>query len=107
LGGWLKIKRVNRHISFDFSLHACEIEVINLAGEMEIKTVIIDDAKARSAAEIARLSQLGTLRIILQAVKNNIMGFDECRSNLEDNIDSGFYIKDNVYIRVIRPNKKF
>jgi len=40
--------------------------------------------------------------IILQAVKNKIIGFDECLSTIEDIVDSGFYLKDEVYIKVIR-----
>ena len=104
--GWLKVKKVNNHISFEFSLHAGEIEVISLAREMEIKTVIIDDAKARSAAELAGLIPVGTLGIILHAVKNNIMDFDEFLSTLENIIDSGFYIKDDVYVKVIRTARK-
>ena len=104
--GWLKVKKVNNRISFEFPLHAGEIEVISLAREMEIKTVIIDDAKARSAAELARLIAVGTLGIILLAIKNNIMNFDEFLSTLEDIIESGFYIKDDVYIKVIRTARK-
>jgi predicted nucleic acid-binding protein len=104
--GWLKVKKVNNRISFEFSLHAGEIEVISLAREMEIKTVIIDDAKARSAAELAGLIPVGTLGIILHAIKNNIINFDEFLSTLEDIIESGFYIKDDVYIKVIRTARK-
>ena len=104
--GWLKVKKVNSRISFEFSLHAGEIEVISLAREMEIKTVIIDDAKARSAAELAGLIPVGTLGIILHAIKNNIINFDEFLSTLEDIIESGFYIKDDVYIKVIRTARK-
>ncbi len=73
-----------------------------MAKEMGINAVLIDDTKARSAAEIVRLKPLGTLWIILQAVKTAIIDFDECLSTLEDIIDSGFYIKDEIYIKVIR-----
>ena len=48
--GWLKVKEVKNVISFQFPLHAGEIEVLSLAKEKKIKTVLIDDAKARSAA---------------------------------------------------------
>ncbi len=100
--GWLKVKEVNNVISFQFVLHAGEIEVLSLAKEKKIKTVLIDDAKARSAAELIGLKPVGTLWIVLQAVRNKIIGFDECLSTLEDIIDSGFYLKDEVYIKVIR-----
>ena len=104
--GWLEVKEVKKIISFQFALHSGEIEVISLAKEKGINAVLIDDTKARSAAEIVGLKPVGTLWIILQAVKNKIIDFDECLSTLEDIIDSGFYLKDEIYIKVIRAARK-
>ena len=100
--GWLKVKEVKNLLSFDFQLHYGELEVISLAGEEGIKKVLVDDAKARSVADIAGLQPVGTLWVILQAVKNRMMDFDEFLSTLESIIYSGFYLKDEVYIKVIR-----
>ena len=104
--GWLRVKEIKNLISFQFPLHAGEIEVISLAKEKRIKTVLIDDTKARSAAELEDLKPVGTLWIILQTVKNKIIDFDECLSTLEDIIDSGFYLKDEVYLKLIRTARK-
>ena len=100
--GWLKVKEVKNLLSLKFQLHSGELEVISLAVEEGIKTVLIDDAKARSAADLSGLKPLGTLWVVLQAVKNRIMDFDEFLSSLECIIHSGFYLKDEVYIKVIR-----
>jgi predicted nucleic acid-binding protein len=100
--GWLKVKEVKNLLSFDFQLHYGELEVISLAGQEGIKKVLIDDAKARSVADIAGLQPVGTLWVILQAVKSRMMDFDEFLSTLESIIHSGFYLKDEVYIKVIR-----
>ena len=99
---WLKVKEVKNLLSFDFQLHYGELEVISLAGEEGIKKVLIDNAKARSVADIAGLQPVGTLWVILQAVKTRMMDFDEFLSTLESIIHSGFYLKDEVYIKVIR-----
>jgi len=99
---WLRVKEVKNLLSFDFPLHYGELEVISLAGQEGIKKVLIDDAKARSVADIAGLKPVGTLWVILQAVKNRMMDFDEFLSTLESIIHSGFYLKDEVYIKVIR-----
>ena len=104
--GWLKVKEVKNLLSFDFSLHSGEIEVISLARQEGIRTVLIDDAKARSVAEFAGLKPVGTLGIILQAVKNRMMDFDEFLSTLEDFIHCGFFLTDEVYIKVIRTVRK-
>lgn len=100
--GWLNIKEVNKLLSFDFPLHFGELEVISLAVQKGIKKVLIDDAKARSVADLAGLQPVGTLWVILKAVKNRMMDFDEFLSTLESMIHSGFYLKDEVYIKVIR-----
>ncbi len=100
--GWLRIQEVNSLLSFDFPVHFGELEVISLAVQEGIKNVLIDDAKARSVADLAGLQPVGTLWIVLQAVKNRMMDFDEFLSTLESIIHSGFYLKDEVYIKVIR-----
>ena len=100
--GWLTIHEVKNIMSFDFPVHFGELEVISLAVQKGIKKVLIDDAKARSVADLAGLQPVGTLWVILQAVKNGMMNFDEFLSTLEDIIHSGFYLKDEVYIKVIR-----
>ncbi len=100
--GWLKVKKVRTSLSFDISLHSGEIEVISLAKQEQIKTVLVDDGKARSVAELADLEPVGTLAILLQAVKSRMMDFDEFLSILEEIIHCGFYLRDEVYIKVVR-----
>jgi predicted nucleic acid-binding protein len=100
--GWLKVKGVQNLLSFDFSLHSGETEVISLAKQEKINTVLIDDAKARSVAELADLKPVGILGIILQAVKRRMLDFDEFLSTLEEIIHCGFYLRDEVYIKIIR-----
>ena len=103
--GWLVVQAVKNIFSHQVSLHPGEIEVISLAKETGIKTVLMDDAKGRSVAELAGLKPVGTLWIILQAVKNHMIDFNEFLSTLEDIIHSGFYLKDEVYIKIIRTAK--
>ena len=103
--GWLVVQAVKNIFSHQVALHPGEIEVISLAKETGIKTVLMDDAKGRSVAELAGLKPVGTLWIILQAVKNHMIDFNEFLSTLEDIIHSGFYLKDEVYIKIIRTAK--
>ena len=52
--GWLIVKKIKKIFSFDIPLHQGELEVISLAGQEGIKKVLIDDAKARSIADLGR-----------------------------------------------------
>ena len=103
--GWLRVEEVKNMFLTKVSLHPGEIEVISLAKEKGIKTVLMDDAKGRSVAELAGLKPVGTLWIFLQAVKNRIIDFDEFLSTVEDIIHAGFYFKNEIYIKVIRTAK--
>jgi len=85
-----------------FTIHPGEAEVISLAKEKGIKVVLIDDAKARAASELAGLRPIGTLWLILKAVKNHLLNFDQFLSTLEDIVQSGFYLKEEVYLKVVR-----
>ena len=100
--GWLNVKKAQKNLSFDIPIHYGELEVISLAAQERIIKVLIDDAKARSIADLAGLQPVGTLWVILEAVINRLMDFDEFLSTLETIIRSGFYPKDEVYIKVIR-----
>jgi predicted nucleic acid-binding protein len=66
----------------------------------------MDDTKARAASEIAGLRPIGTLWLVLKAVRNDILGFDEFLTTLENIIQSGFYLKEEVYLRAVRTARK-
>lgn len=100
--GWLNIQKAKKMLSFDIPIHYGELEVISLAVQEGINKVLIDDAKARSIADLAGLQPVGTLWVLLESVKNRMMDFDEFLSTLESIINSGFYLKDEVYIKAIR-----
>ena len=86
----------------EISIHPGEADVISLAKEKGIEAVLMDDAKARAASEMADLSPVGTLWLILKALKNHILDFDQFLSTIEDIIRSGFYLKEEVYLKAVR-----
>ncbi len=100
--GWIMVQDVKVVYPVEISIHPGEVEVISLAKGKGIEAVLMDDAKARAASEIAGLRPIGTLWLILKAVKNQILNFDEFLSTLEDIIQSGFYLKEEVYLKAVR-----
>jgi len=104
--GWIAVKNVNHLFEVDIGLHTGEVEVISLAKELGIETVLMDDAKARIAAEVAGQTPRGTLWLLLEAVKNKIMNFDQFLIALEMMTRAGFFLKEEVYLRAVREAKK-
>jgi len=100
--GWIIVQGIKRIYPVEVTIHPGEAEVISLAKEKGIEVVLIDDAKARAASEMAGLKPIGTLWLILKAVKDHLLNFDQFLSTLEDIVQAGFYLKEEVYLKVVR-----
>ncbi len=103
--GWIVVKKVKKICDIELSIHPGEVEVISLAREMAIKVVLVDDTKARIAAELAGLRPKGTLWLLLNAVKGKILDFDRFLIVLEDIVKSGFYLKEEVFLKAVHQAK--
>jgi len=104
--GWIQVRRVDHIFNVNIKLHPGEMEVISLAKALSIKTVLMDDIKARAACELAGLIPRGTLWLLLNAVKHKIMNFDQFLITLEEITRYGFFLKEDVYFRAVREAKK-
>ena len=103
--GWIVVKKVKKICDIELSIHPGEVEVLSLAREMAIKVVLMDDTKARIAAELAGLRPKGTLWLLLNAVKGKILDFDRFLIVLEDIVKSGFYLKEEVFLKAVHQAK--
>lgn len=104
--GWILVQSAKITYPVEITIHPGEVEVISLAKEKRIEAVLMDDVKARAASEMAGLRPIGTLWLILKAVKDHVLGFDEFLSTIENIIHSGFYLKEEVYLKAVRKARK-
>ncbi len=100
--GWMIVQDIKIIYPVEITIHHGEVEVISLAKEKGIVTVLMDDAKARAASEMAGLRPIGTLWLLLKAVKNHLLNFDQFLSTFEGIVQSGFYLKEEVYLKAVR-----
>ncbi len=100
--GWIIVEHVKSVYPLDIPVHPGEAEVISLAKVKGIDTVITDDAKARAVCEVAGLRPVGILYLMLRAVKDHLLDFDQFLLALEAMVECGFYLKEEVYLRAIR-----
>ncbi len=103
--GWLEVRDVKVSYQPKLPIHSGEAEVISLAREMDVRIVLMDDSKARTAAELAGLTPKGTLWLLLKAVKRKTLNFDQFLATLEDIVRSGFYIKEDVFLKAVHTAK--
>jgi len=104
--GWISVRHVREFRPVSIPLHPGEVEVITLALELGVDLIIMDDARARAAAEMSGLSPRGTLWLLLKAVKENLLSFDGFLATLEAITRHGFYLREELYLRVIREARK-
>ncbi|MBI2550436.1 hypothetical protein HYV83_04625 [Candidatus Woesearchaeota archaeon] len=78
-----------------------EKAVISLAVKEEIKTVLIDERKARIAAKVQRLKTIGTLAIINQQLKKNKITVKECRQTMLELVKLGYRIKEELLAELL------
>lgn len=99
--GWLEVRAVKTDFQIELPLHPGETEVISLALEEGIKTILMDDVKARTAAEMAGLIPKGTIWLMLKGVKEKALDFDQFLMALEGMARSGFYLKEDVFLKAV------
>lgn len=97
--GWIKVVAVDP-IAMPIALYRGEEEA--LAKHLHLETVLIDEVSARSAACLLKLTPRGTIFVLLLALKEQKISLDEFMQALNDLIDAGFRLKEEVYIQAIK-----
>ena len=108
--GWIHIQKVRSKdtglLAKSSGIDSGEAAAILIAKE-ERAILLIDDKMGRSAAEILGVKCTGTLGVLLQALSDSILDFNEFVDNLDRMIDSGFRLDSKVYRMAIRVARNF
>jgi len=105
-GGFIELKKVGKLIETNIELEPGELSTLSLAKELKIDEVLIDETLARTAAKIMGLVPKGTLYVLLKNLKSKEITFDDFLNILNELIESGFRLKEEIYIKVIEEAKK-
>lgn len=94
--GWLKIENLNTKLSpiAVASLDVGEAAVIQLALELEIETICIDELKGRRAAVAVGLKVVGSLGLLGKAKTLGIIS--EIKPYIEKAKDNGIFYDENL-----------
>jgi len=104
--GFIEVKKVSKLIETILELEPGELSTLSLAKKLRIDEVLIDETLGRTAAKIAGLIPRGTLYILLKNLKLKKINFDNFLNILNKLIESGFRLKEEIYIKVIEEAKK-
>ena len=94
-----------------FGIHNGEATVIALAKELQDEknesVVIIDDLAARGIARTLDLKVIGTLGILLKALKLNYIDFEKSRDFIHNLVENtAFRISATLYSRILKEIEK-
>jgi len=103
--GWVKIQKVQnqrmvRLLQSNLRGRG-ECECIILAGEIGAKAVLIDDKKARKIAQQGGIEVIGTLGLLVLAVKEGILPKREAVEVIRLLVENEFRLSDSVIQRTI------
>lgn len=104
--GFIEVKKVGKLIETTLELEPGELSTLSLAKELKIDEVLIDETLARTAAKMIGLIPKGTLYVLLKNLKSKEITFDDFLNILNELIESGFRLKEEIYIKVIEEAKK-
>jgi len=104
--GFIEVKKVNKLIETTLELESGELSTLSLAKKIKINEVLIDETLGRTAAKIVGLIPRGTLYVLLKNLKLKNITFNDFLNILNQLIESGFGLKEEIYIKVIEEAKK-
>jgi len=99
--GKIKVIKVNNLESFPFNIGDGEKEVISLALEKKVKTVLLDDKKARTAAKLKGLKVKGILAVLVQQYKEKNINKEQLKELIFELIKKGFRIKEEMIVEIL------
>ena len=104
--GFIEVMKVEKLVETSLELDLGELSTLSLAKKLKIDEVLIDETLGRSAARIIGLAPKGTLYVLLKNLKLKEITFDDFLNILNELLESGFRLKEEIYIKVIEEAKK-
>ncbi len=103
--GWLKVLTTDT-VAVSIELDPGEIAALSLAKRLGLKEVLIDEVSARAAARLLDLTPRGTLFILLKALQKEKIDQEEFLEVLNQLLNQGFRLKEEVYLEALKEAKK-
>lgn len=104
--GYIIVKNVKMQIEINLEMEPGELSTLALARQLNIQDVLIDETIGRSAAKMIGLVPKGTIYVLLKNLKLRIITFENFLNILNNLIECGFRLKEEIYIKAIEEAKK-
>jgi predicted nucleic acid-binding protein len=85
----------------EFGLHPGELSIIELAREMNIENIIVDDKTAIQASKYFGLKVTSTPYLLLKNLKSGNINLIDFRIAMDRLISFGYFISPNLYMKIM------
>jgi predicted nucleic acid-binding protein len=104
--GWIEVKSIAALPQLEeFGIDKGEAEAISLALNLKAR-LLLDQTHARVAAKAFGVKPNGTLFVLLKALKQKQISFDEFIECLQQLIAVGFRMQEEVYLEAMQKAKE-
>jgi predicted nucleic acid-binding protein len=103
--GWIRVISTDP-LEMPILLDKGEEEALSLAKQQKAEVVLVDEVSARSAARLLGLKPRGTLFVLLMAMRKKQLDFDEFLQTLDQLIEQGFRLREEVYVQAVKEAKR-
>ncbi|KXB02109.1 hypothetical protein AKJ43_02470 [candidate division MSBL1 archaeon SCGC-AAA261D19] len=101
--GWIRVEGTKRMEKLEeFGIHEGEAETISLAVHLNEERILVDQTHARLAAKALGLKPVGTIYVLLKALKQGVIDRGGYLNALEDLVRAEFRMSDEVYLKAVR-----
>jgi len=91
----------------ELGLHPGELSIIELARELKIENIIVDDKTAIQASKYFGLKVTSTPFLLLKNLKNGKIELIDFRIAMDRLISFGYFISPNLYMKIIEKAESF
>ena len=99
----VKIKKLKEN---EFGLHPGELSIIELARELKIQDIIVDDKTAIQASKYFGLKVISTPFLLLKNLKYGKIDLQEFKDAMDRLITFGYFISPNLYMKILDKAEK-
>jgi len=112
--GWIKISTLNvrevklcqKMMEHAFEIHLGEAQAIIIARGMGV-LLLMDESSGRAFAETWGLKVRGTLYVIMEGLREGLLGKDEAKEAVLELISKGFRIEPKLLARILKEIEGF
>lgn len=108
VGAWIIKERVEPEVDAELhfldtniKLGSGEKEALKLCKQLNAAYFIADDREARRVSRILKIKPIGTIGVLVQALRQDLIAKEEALQIIDDLVKVGFRISSAVYRRIL------